>query len=135
MPTPIKPWILLVEDEPEIVEVVTEALTEEGFRVTSCSKAAQALRLMNNQKYDCLLLDNQLEQGTGEQVLAAVRKEKTNLNYATPALMVSGQLDQGTLIRIGKELVGALVKPFEMKALVAKLKSICEDSTGAAFIS
>ena len=37
----------------------------------------------------------------------------------------SGHLDTETLKRIGKDIAGALVKPFEHKALVLKLKSVC----------
>lgn len=116
---------MLVEDEPLIVELVTALLAAAGFQVTSCSKATQALRYMNNQKYDCLVLDNKLEQGSGEDLLANIRKDKKSLNHATPALLVSGHLDYDVLRRVGRNVSGALVKPFEHHVLISKVKELC----------
>ena len=127
-----KPWVLIVEDELEIVEILSIRLKKEGFEVSSCSKAPRAIQLMNNQKYDCLLLDMRLEQGSGEQILATIRRDIRNLNYATPALVMSAFLDPVIVKRIGKDIQGAFVKPFERDALISKIKSICAAKLGPA---
>ncbi|OFZ56381.1 MAG: hypothetical protein A2428_01410 [Bdellovibrionales bacterium RIFOXYC1_FULL_54_43] len=124
--------VLIVEDEADIVDVISTKLNAEGFQVFSTPRAPRAIQLLNNQKFSCILLDMSLEQGSGEDVISSIRKDKTSFNFQTPVLVISANLNPNLIMRIGKDIHGALVKPFERDALVAKVKSLCPASAAGA---
>ncbi len=120
-----KRWILLIEDEQEIRALLSEELTKCGFSVLSCSKAAEGIRILRNQKFDCILLDMRLDGGTGSQIIYSVRDDKANLNHLTPILVVSGHLNVDLILKIKNSVSGIFVKPFKLKDLIAKVKYLC----------
>lgn len=115
--------ILLVEDEPEILESASLYLTEMGYKIHSAETAIDAINKLRNQKYDVVVLDYKLKKGTGEEVLAKMRAAK-QLNENTPTIVTSGFLDKDLVARIGKLIQAALVKPYnleQLETLIAKL--------------
>ena len=93
-------WVLIVEDEEAITELLSARLAERGFHVHSCLRSTDAVRMLSNQKFCCVLLDMNLEKGTGEQVVTAVRSNEASLNFATPIVVMSGALNRDIVLRI-----------------------------------
>lgn len=120
-----KPNVLVVEDEPDLIEIMSEKLKLEGFEVYTCSKVVRANQFLANQKFDCVVMDIKLEQGTGDQVIATMRRDKRNLNFSTPVVVVSGHLDKDLLAKLAKDVQGAFVKPFDRNLFVQKIKQLC----------
>lgn len=118
-------WVLVIEDEKELRELLTEHLTQAGFRVLSSGKAADATRILRNQKFACVLMDMCLEGGTGSQIVASVRDDKKNVNHLTPFLVLSGQLSVEIVMKVKNQVNGILVKPCDITTLVAKVKAVC----------
>ncbi|MEW6054999.1 MAG: response regulator [Bdellovibrionota bacterium] len=125
-------WVLIVEDEKEFAETLAQRLGREGFRVQTTSKVSEASTKIKNQRFACILLDIKLEQGSGDQVVAIARMNKTGFNYKTPILIMSGALGKDTLSKIAKEIAGVLIKPFEQEALVTKMKQVIKAAEEAA---
>ena len=67
--------VLLVEDDPSIVEHLTEFLAGEGFAVKSAPGQEAALDILDENKVDLVLLDITLAQGNGFSVCARIKEE------------------------------------------------------------
>lgn len=117
-------WILIVEDELDLKELVAEEVTRAGYGVHAAASVFDALRLLGNQKFHCVLLDMKLEKGSGTQVLAAMRRENQNLNFATPVIVISGILDVDIIRQIKGTVYSIFVKPFDITELVAKIDAL-----------
>ena len=116
--------LLLVEDEADLVEALSERLEMAGYDVLHCDRVSTALTMLRNQKFSCILLDLHLEQGSGEQVVDAVRSDKRQPNFKTPILVISGHIDREIVRSLGKQINGALVKPFGKEELLQKIQSL-----------
>lgn len=112
--------ILLVEDDNSIVTNLTEFLTAEGFGVKSASGQAGALQLMENEKFDLVLLDVSLVDGNGFAVCSAIKSD-----YDIPVIFLTASGDEYSTVT-GFEL-GAddyIAKPFRPRVLVSRIKNI-----------
>ena len=113
--------IAVVEDDPEIRDLVGGLLSREGFEVAPCSGAQELDRVVERRSVDLVVLDLML---AGEDGLAICRRLR-NGPLNTPVLMVTAKSDDLDRI-IGLE-VGAddyLPKPFNPRELVARVKAI-----------
>ena len=117
--------ILLVDDEPNIVELARLYLEREGFRVSSVGDGLAALEKVESEQPALMVLDLMLPGLDGYEVCRRVRS-KSDL----PIIMVTARDDDIDKI-IGLEL-GAddyLTKPFNPRELVARVKAILRRST------
>jgi two-component system OmpR family response regulator len=113
--------IAVVEDDPEIRELLSGLLAREGFEVAACSGGQELDRIVERRSVDLVVLDLML---AGEDGLAICRRLR-NGPLNTPVLMVTAKSDDLDRI-IGLE-VGAddyLPKPFNPRELVARVKAI-----------
>jgi DNA-binding response OmpR family regulator len=112
--------ILVVDDEPHIVELATLYLENEGFRVISAPDGVQALKKIEMERPALVVLDLMLPELDGWEVCRQVRT-KSN----TPIIMLTARSDDVDKI-VGLEL-GAddyLTKPFNPRELVARVKAV-----------
>ncbi len=113
--------ILLIEDEPRVVQFIKRGLGEEGHDVDTASDAAQGLALAHVSQYDVIILDVMLPGQSGFHVASRLRSE----GNATPILMLTAR-DTTTDIVRGLD-VGAddyLTKPFDFEVLLARLRAL-----------
>ena len=68
--------VLLVEDDPAIVENLTAFLKGEGFRITAVDGQQKAMEKLEEEAFDLALLDVSLAQGNGYAVCAAIKAER-----------------------------------------------------------
>lgn len=112
--------VLVVDDEPDIVEVVRTYLEREGFEVTTASNGPQALETALKTPPDLVVLDVMLPGLDGLNVCREMRKVHT-----MPILMLSARGDDLDKI-LGLE-IGAddyMTKPFNPKELVARVRAM-----------
>lgn len=112
--------LLLIDDDHELTELLTEYLNSQGFDITVAHDGEQGLNMANDKQYDLILLDVMLPKLDGFEVLKQLRT--TN---KTPVLMLTARGDDFDRI-FGLEL-GAddyLPKPFNHRELVARVKAI-----------
>lgn len=112
--------ILLVEDDKAIVSNLTEFLTKEGFEVKSTSGQSSALALLDNERFDLVLLDISLSDGSGYTVCKAVKAD-----YHIPVIFLTASGDEYSTVA-GFDL-GAddyIPKPFRPRELVSRIKNI-----------
>lgn len=117
----IKPKILLLEDDPNLSESVSEYLEEQGFDVVCVYDAQSAEDTLFEQKFDLLLLDVNVPGGDGFSLL----KEARNGGNATPAVFITSRNAMND-VEQGFESGGDdyLRKPFELKELLLRIRTI-----------
>ena len=112
--------ILVVEDERNIVDILTFNLAREGYETLEALDGATGLRLALEQDPDLILLDLMLPKMDGFQVCRTLREQ----GRATPIIMLTAREEETDKV-LGLEL-GAddyITKPFSMRELLARVKS------------
>ena len=112
--------VLLVEDDPEIVENLTEFLRTEGYSVTSVPTQKETMELLDRERFDLMLLDVTLKQGNGYSVCTAVKAK-----YDMPVIFLTALDDEFSVVT-GLDM-GAddyISKPFRPRELVSRMRSV-----------
>ena len=111
--------ILVVDDEPEIADLVGVYLRSEGFTVHTCGTAKEALDTLARQSVDLAILDVMLPDKSGFDLCGELRRE-----HRFPVLMLtakSSDMDKITGLTIGAD--DYITKPFNPLELVARVKA------------
>ena len=112
--------VLLVEDDPAIVENLTAFLKGEGFRITAVDGQQKAMEKLEEEVFDLALLDVSLAQGNGYAVCAAIKAERD-----LPVIFLTASGDEYSVIT-GLDM-GAddyVSKPFRPRELAARMKMV-----------
>jgi DNA-binding response OmpR family regulator len=113
--------ILIIEDEPDIVRGLKDALEFEGFQVHSAETGDEGLALAKEAHPDCVLLDLMLPDDNGYRVCESLRE----IDPVVPIIMLTAKAQEADKIR-GLE-VGAddyVTKPFSVAELIARINAI-----------
>lgn len=120
-----KPYILVVEDDADIQQLVSYNLIKAGFHVGCADSGEEALASLERDEVDCILLDLMLPGMSGIEVCAAVRKSGLPHRAAVPILMMTAKGEEEDVVA-GLE-AGAddyITKPFSPKVLIARVKAV-----------
>ena len=115
------PWLLLVEDDPELLRMLSSLLSEEGYRVTTGTDGEQGLHLGLTQPFDVMVLDRGLPGVEGLDLLVLLRRR----GVTAPALVLSAR--SAVNDRVAGRDAGAedyLTKPFKIPELLARIRAI-----------
>jgi two-component system CheB/CheR fusion protein len=124
--------VLLVEDDPDIADLLEEFLKAEGHRVTTERDGAAALAHIEHAALqpDVVLSDYNLPNGlNGLQVAAAIR---TALHRAVPVIILTGDISTDTLRRVTQEDCLYLGKPVKLPALAEAVQGALPTAPNAA---
>lgn len=113
--------ILLVEDDNAVAETVRRSLAREGHEADLAPDAETARSCARGQQYDAILLDLNLPDASGFDLIGELR----NANPTIPVLMLTGRTSKEDVVH-GFE-VGAddyITKPFDVRELVARLRAV-----------
>jgi DNA-binding response OmpR family regulator len=138
--------LLLVEDDFDLIQALSRALSQRGFSVLTCADGQEALNLARREPFDAIVLDLSLPGLDGLQVLQRLRCNDTG----TPVLILTARGAVGD--RVAGLNAGAddyLPKPFDLDELEARVRALirrrqgegdarcgllrCERDTGAVF--
>ena len=121
--------VLLVEDDPTTSRSIEMMLTHSNFNVYSTDLGEDAIELSKLYDYDLILLDLNLPDMAGLDVLRQVRLARVD----TPILILTGDGDTDTKIRgFGGGADDYMTKPFHREELVARIHAIIRRSKGHA---
>ena len=120
--------LLLVEDEPDLLATLAQALREEGYAVDTAADGEDGLFKAEGAEYDAIVLDVMLPRMDGFDVLKRLRRSRK-----TPVLMLTarGRVDE----RVHGLNLGAddyLAKPFDLTEVFARLRALIRRSAGEA---
>ena len=116
--------VLVVDDEPAIVEIVRDYLADAGYRVSTARSGDDALRQLRSVTPDLVVLDLGLPDIDGLDVARTVRQAS-----AVPIIMLTARTDEADRVA-GLEL-GAddyVVKPFSPRELLARIRAVLRRS-------
>lgn len=123
------PRLLLVEDEPILLDAVCKGLSAEGFDVVCAGNGREAMDFFFAARPDAMILDLMLPDANGLSLLENMRQ----IGFKNPVLILSAcdSVDQRvTCLNSGAD--DYLVKPFVFTELVARVKAILRRTTGPA---
>ncbi|HEX9021620.1 MAG TPA: response regulator [Nitrospirota bacterium] len=115
--------ILIVDDEPDIVDLVSYNLKKDGFRVTAATDGEEALDKIRKGKFDLVVLDLMLPGMQGVELCRIIRNDPKTA--ATPIIMLTAKGEEVDRV-VGLES-GAddyMTKPFSARELVARIKAV-----------
>ena len=112
--------ILIVEDEKEIREGVSEYLSEVGYNVISAEDGMQAIELFKNSKIDLVILDIMLPKANGFVVLNKTRQESN-----VPVIMLTAMSDDYTqIMSFDEKADDYITKPFSIIVLHKRIEAL-----------
>lgn len=111
--------VLLLDDEPIVVERLSEAMRREGLRVEGFTEGAAALRALREGAYDVVVTDLKMRPPTGMDLVLEVRRSFP----ATRLIVITGYADRETWESLRRAGVDDIVaKPFRLREVVALVK-------------
>ena len=115
--------VLIVDDEPDIADIVADSLQSEGFEILKANSVAVAIEVLQTSRVDLVLSDVLMPKEDGFMLL---KKMKTVLPNPPPLIFMTGSLDQNMADTLLEGAAGLLVKPFNHSALLSEVTSVLE---------
>jgi two-component system, chemotaxis family, CheB/CheR fusion protein len=118
--------ILIIEDDPEVRDLLDHLLKDEGYRTAVAADGAAALSLVTEGKArpDLILTDFNLPNGMDG--LQAAAKLRDKLHRKTPVIILTGDISTGTSREIALQNCAKLDKPIKLKELTQAIQQIIE---------
>jgi DNA-binding response OmpR family regulator len=114
----LTPRVLVIEDEPGIIDFLTRGLAAKGFDVTGATDGTEGERLALSENFDAIVLDLMLPGTSGMEILASLRRSKP----AVPVLVLTARGEiEDRIDGLEAGAVDYLVKPFSLAELVARV--------------
>lgn len=118
--------ILVVDDEPKILEVITSYLKSKGYNVFSAENGQTALEIFKKHTISLLVLDLMLPDVSGEEVCARIRKTSR-----VPIIMLTAKTQEDDLLKgLGLGADDYILKPFSLKELHARIETVLRRTSG-----
>jgi two-component system phosphate regulon response regulator PhoB len=117
-----KPVILIIEDDPEIQEMLSFAMSKESWKLIQVTTGEQGLEVLQKGPVNCVLLDIMLPGADGLKVIKKIREFEHCRNV--PVIMTTARGEEADVVT-GLEL-GAddyVVKPYSPKVLIARIRT------------
>jgi DNA-binding response OmpR family regulator len=116
----IRPHILVVDDDPQIRDLLHEYLTDNGLRVSAAATGLEMTQILADEAIDLVILDLRLANEDGMAIARSLRER-----LAVPVVMLTGVRDEADRV-MGLEL-GAddyVTKPFSPRELLARIRTV-----------
>lgn len=116
----MKPKVLIVEDEPAIVDTIQYALETEGFATVCLCSGESVLSLLSRESVDLIILDIGLPDVSGLELCKEIRR-----THSTPIIFLTARTDEVDRV-VGLE-IGAddyVTKPFSPRELSARVRAV-----------
>ena len=121
--------VLVVDDEADLVELVSYNLRKEGLAVDSASDGEEALSKIRKKKYDLLILDLMLPGLQGIELCRILRNDAKTAQVPIIMLTAKGEeVDKVLGLEMGAD--DYITKPFSPRELVARVKAVLRRSPG-----
>ena len=118
--------LLVVEDEPRMLELLRRGLTEEGHNVTCASDGSEGWELAHAYEFDAVVLDIMLPKMNGFELARKLRQER----IPTPVLMLTAKDSVPDVVRgLDAGADDYLTKPFSFNELLARLRAVQRRAT------
>ena len=116
--------VLVVEDEPDVAEMIRYNLEKEGYEVRLSGNGTDAIRVAKEARPDVVLLDIMVPHLNGWEICRRLKQDRDTAPI--PVIMVTGRTEEGDKV-LGFEM-GAddyVTKPFSPRELLARVRAVC----------
>lgn len=124
MPRTPKPRILIVDDEEDIVTNLEAFLEEEGYEVVTARDGEAALKKIEEEKPDLVLLDLNIPKMSGLQILERIKPKETGIKVLIFSGLATKQ-DQEKALALGA--CGYLNKPIQIESLLQEIQRVMQE--------
>jgi DNA-binding response OmpR family regulator len=126
--TPLKPKILVVEDQPDVLATIIYLLKRAGCETTGAGTGAEGMRMAQEGAFDLITLDIDLPDTSGLEICRRLKQDPYLCRI--PVIFVSGRPDEGNR-QCCFELGAAdyIVKPFDASGFVSRIFSHLKTAT------
>jgi DNA-binding response OmpR family regulator len=117
---PVEPRILAVDDEPDVLNLLTDILKAAGYKVDGLTNGPDALRQIQKTKYSLIILDNRMPKMSGTEVLQAIRSRPGGEKQAVIMLSAEDMIEtMEQAFELG--VMEWVCKPFSPERFLAKV--------------
>ena len=129
-----KPLILIIEDETDLITLLSYNLEKEGFAVISAEEGMGGFALAEKERPDLIILDWMLPDTTGIDVCRLLRR--SNVMSKAPIIMLTARGEEPDRIKgLNAGADDYVTKPFSPAELVARIKAVLRRSEGSKPVS
>lgn len=114
--------ILVVEDDPDLLEVIQLILEEENYKVFPLMTGRPVFRIIEEFKPDLILMDIKLDGMDGRAIFREIRTRKDTAHL--PVILTSGGFSEDYIMREHLLSDDYLEKPFEMSVMLKKVAKL-----------
>ena len=115
------PQILVVDDEPEMRNILREVIQTKKCVAIEASKATEALAYMEKYRVDLVLLDIHMQGASGVDLLKVMRRRHLKI----PTIIISGFVTEELAAEIAKQgVVGIVAKPFTPNRILEEIQKV-----------
>ncbi|EQC52641.1 response regulator [Bacteriovorax sp. DB6_IX] len=118
--------ILYIEDEVDLAKIIEDELVELGAEVLRTEKISRAQEALSKIKFDLIITDFLLQDGTGDTIVSKLKSCNSELNCETPIIVTSAFIGQDLLDEFEGKVAAVLTKPHSMERLLNKIQEIFE---------
>ena len=112
--------LLLVDDEIGYLDVLSKRLTRRGFKVTTASSGAEAIRALRNWDFDVAVLDLKMEDMDGIEVLKVFKRMEPSVKV----IMLTGHgSERAARDGIAHGAFDYLIKPIDLESLITRIRA------------
>ena len=121
--------ILVIDDDPMLLNIVKEMLERNGVTCTICTTAKDVVKAMRNQNYDLLLSDIQMPGTNGFELLALLRNSNIGNSRTIPVVAMTARGDRDKEAFLNTGFTDCIYKPFSSSELLSLISAIKKQQT------
>ncbi len=119
---PAKKTIMVVDDEPSLIELVKAILEAEGYSVVSASSGKECLEKLKKTKPDLILMDMMMPSMSGRETTEKIRQNPETKDIKVVFLTVARFSDTGKDVLNKLRVLDYITKPFDNDDLIRRVK-------------
>ncbi|MBN1621394.1 MAG: response regulator [Endomicrobiales bacterium] len=116
--------VLIVDDEKDVLIILTDALSKEGYEIITASDGMEALEKVSSEKPDVILLDIMMPKLDGHSVNLKLKENPKTANIPVIVITAYGHLKKLLEVREELPVSGYLEKPFPIVRLKEKIREV-----------
>lgn len=116
--------ILVIDDDPMLLNIVKEMLERNGVNCKTCATAKEVVKAMRNQDYDLLLSDIQMPGTNGFDLLTLLRNSNIGNSHTIPVIAMTARGDRDKEAFLNAGFTDCIYKPFSSSELLSLISAI-----------
>lgn len=116
--------ILVIDDDPMLLNIVKEMLERNGVNCKTCATAKEVVKAMRNQDYDLLLSDIQMPGTNGFDLLTLLRNSNIGNSHTIPVIAMTARGDRDKEAFLNTGFTDCIYKPFSSSELLSLISAI-----------